>query len=317
MEMHCNLFFVVLFSSNSVKLRRCIISLLSQNSSEYINSEILVVINTTREDELESGLGVAKELGVKSLITDSNGMPGRGKNSVFDAFLRRNQIGEYLVMIDGDDLLYPVATQILAKLVRLRPDAIGIQRNDIIDTKKFLGMKSIEFCKGWHLYTQPRSQGNFNALNKYINRFNMNRRLGQHRTPDRLVLFSFGAASRLRFPEEIAVFEDYAVSLQCRSLFLSEGFRYFNAGNTNIYVYDKSSPDSVSNRFIAENFKWVDLEEKFLSATSSYIELARQLHASEVPNCYVGVFSISIDEKVSFLTSIVNGSPQEYDSSYK
>ena len=67
--------------------------------------ETTVVINTKNERYKEQATEYCEEIGVEYFITESNGTPGKGKNSVQDIF--RASKHEYCVQIDGDDMLTP------------------------------------------------------------------------------------------------------------------------------------------------------------------------------------------------------------------
>ena len=63
--------------------------------------------------------------GIKNLIclqSESNGKPGKGKNACIDHFISSD--GDYMMLIDGDDFLYPTALQMLARAIKDEPDVV-------------------------------------------------------------------------------------------------------------------------------------------------------------------------------------------------
>ena len=76
--------------------------------SKYSNIEkedAVVVINTLNEKYSAQAEDFCKENNIEYYITESNGTPAKGKNSVLDIFLESNN--NYCVMVDGDDFLTP------------------------------------------------------------------------------------------------------------------------------------------------------------------------------------------------------------------
>jgi len=76
--------------------------------SKYSNIEkedAVVVINTLNEKYSAQAEDFCKENNIEYYITESNGTPAKGKNSVLDIFLESNN--DYCVMVDGDDFLTP------------------------------------------------------------------------------------------------------------------------------------------------------------------------------------------------------------------
>ncbi len=89
----------VLTSGEPEKLDRCLRSV-NSNSSPH---ERIVVINTTDPDYPSLATEIALEHGWPVHISESNGTPARGKNSVLDHF--RKTDSDWLFQIDGDDYI--------------------------------------------------------------------------------------------------------------------------------------------------------------------------------------------------------------------
>jgi len=96
-----NLKYYVLTSSNLDSLKR-------HTSPEYSNipkDRVVVIINTMDIVYAEEASAYCQESGIEYYVTESNGTPGRGKNSVLEKFLESDN--DYCVQIDGDDYLTP------------------------------------------------------------------------------------------------------------------------------------------------------------------------------------------------------------------
>ena len=89
----------VLTSGEPEKLERCLQSV-NSNSSPH---ERVVVINTTNTDYTSLATEIAFEYGFPVHVSDSNGTPARGKNSVLEYF--RKTDNDWVFQIDGDDYI--------------------------------------------------------------------------------------------------------------------------------------------------------------------------------------------------------------------
>ena len=116
--------FYILTSENIEKLKR-------HFSPEYTNLDVtdaIVVINTKCEKYTKDASSYCSDIGVEFHITESNGTPARGKNSVLDLFTESDN--DYMVMIDGDDYLTPHGVWVYKSLAESQspPDAVFLWR---------------------------------------------------------------------------------------------------------------------------------------------------------------------------------------------
>lgn len=89
----------ILTNGKPEKLVRCLQSV-NSNSSPH---ERIVVINTQDGDYLSQATQLSFDHGFPVKVTESNGTPGFGKNSVLKTFLETD--ADYLLQIDGDDYI--------------------------------------------------------------------------------------------------------------------------------------------------------------------------------------------------------------------
>lgn len=228
-----NILVAVLTSKDVIKLKRCIESVLPQTSN------VVVVCNTLDFSYVEEAEKVAKDYNLKFIVTESNGNPGKGKNSVKDYFLTTEFT--HLIPVDGDDMLLPDALRKITEIVESRdPDVIGL-----IDSLMLLEDRSIP-VKNWEKLdfiqqrfaelTDPKNQRRLNlhiekirrVSNQYDNFF------------DRFVLLSRKAASYTNYNETLTGAEDIKQSLIFKLLQKEGVLNYILLSSESIYLYDVS-----------------------------------------------------------------------------
>ena len=102
----------ILTSSDIDSLKMSLESAINQNYDDSL--DIFIVVNTLNDHYYEEILSyyrnfslIDKRNRLKKIIrTESNGKPGMGHNSIIDIF-REHHCYERLVILDGDDMLYP------------------------------------------------------------------------------------------------------------------------------------------------------------------------------------------------------------------
>lgn len=301
-----HLLVAALTSSDEKRLERLIKSLCHQAPAEFIVRGV-VVCNTLDESYIAKAQEVANNFEWDFYITESNGKPGKGKNSVLDIFTHNYIDFEYLLLMDGDDFLYPSALQLLERITRTHPDVVGLQTNDIIERVEYQGMPKCDIAHGRHLYSWHDVQENLYAKPEYWNRVvRDNRKLGEHSTPDRIILFSHNGAARLRCSEALPVYEDYIFSIQAQYEMLKGMIKYVNTSTTHIYVYDKSGETSTCKEFNKSNGDWSSPTSQFMSEINHMETVLRDFHASEVPFIHVPKPAyMTLEYKLDYLKSML------------
>lgn len=87
----------ILTSDDTKKLQRAI-------QSVEGTVDILVVSNSLDTSYAQKAQKVAEQFGCQFIVTESNGTPGRGKQSVLDYFNTTDY--DYLIPVDGDDYIF-------------------------------------------------------------------------------------------------------------------------------------------------------------------------------------------------------------------
>lgn len=228
---------------------RCVKSFYDQ-VDHSIDFEVKVFVNTTSR-EYES---IAKRTFVPSslVITESNGLPGKGKNSVINWFLANEQY-THLMIVDGDDLLYPVAFNRIENILsRISVDVIGLQRTDAL-VRENRQVRNIQISYGFWLEGWFHKQVNHaGVMTKDVCQQWFDNKLNHlPTTPNRLMLINRHAASRsirLWYSDTIQMCDDVTADWSAAALHFSGMAKYVLTSVTSIYVYD-STLDGVVERF--------------------------------------------------------------------
>lgn len=261
----------ILTSGKLEKLQRCIDSALLQAE----HSDVVVIINTLDDQYEKLASLLAEKNGVKSVITESNGRPGKGKNSLIKYFLSADYT--HVIPIDGDDILLPLAVSKLTALVHTeQADVIGL-----IDGLALLndmqlpieaGLKSADYRNRVLEYMDPKHLRKFNlhvakirrVSNEHGNFFN------------RFVILSRAAALEVAYDENLAGAEDIKQGLAFKLLHHSGALKYMLLSSEDIYLYDvndesilfrlvcKADPNDEIQQF------WSDLSDDQINTLKSF-----------------------------------------------
>lgn len=282
-----------LTSNDTTRLERLIVSAVnSVQHCSQVRMHGLVVCNTLDEDYPRSARSIAYEHGWEFVQTESNGRPGKGKNSALKYFAENYPSHYMLLLMDGDDFLYESALGLLEKIAtRTGCDVLGLQTNDIVERLEIPGYSGVRFTvdnEVRYLYSWWNVQGNLYAMPEHYQKVVRTNRLGDHSTPDRIILFSHRAAKTLRCSEQLPVYEDYILSLNAQKEYLTGNLKYFNTSTTHIYVYDKTNESSTCRVYDKEaNGDWSVHEQLFKQEVADLEPYLEGFHASEVPFIYV------------------------------
>jgi len=98
------------------------------------SNETVVVINTLNEEYVEIATEFCVSKDIEYYITDSDGTPATGKNSVLKLFLESDN--EYMVHVDGDDMITPYGRNLY------RTVALGDSPPDVICLYNQIGIRN-------------------------------------------------------------------------------------------------------------------------------------------------------------------------------
>ena len=131
-ESRMKILLAILTSSKPDLARLCYDSIISQQHN-YLDTDIVVIVNSTNPHHLED---IRQVMPPNTTIqeTESNGRPGKGHNSVLRYFQQHPEY-DYVVMVDGDDFLYPRALSRLEHYLQYEPDILFIAFHDILQSE--------------------------------------------------------------------------------------------------------------------------------------------------------------------------------------
>ena len=230
----------VLTSGKPEKLERCLRSV-NSNSSPH---ERIVVINTTNAAYISQATQIAFDHGFPVRVTESNGTPGRGKNSVMKHFIGTD--ADWLMQVDGDDYISDGA------IARLHYE---IDTNDF-DAACLINNRALSPSgKMIYAYDIPMQPSVAKKFLKYASKedfdlFIRAQDIGKKYSYDgkglnRLLLVNKDVARKRKFNEQLKVTEDF--------LFLQEVKRNHTVHTVDaniepIYIYDYA--DGITDELI-------------------------------------------------------------------
>lgn len=232
----------ILTSEKIDKLDRCIQSVLTQTDK----SDVVVIINSLDDEFQNLAIVLVEKYGLKSIVTDSNGKPGKGKNSLLKYFLETDYT--HLIPVDGDDYLLPNAIEILSNTTKdHRIDVLGLINglcllgDNLIDTTEWFVHN--EYMNRITDSIDPKLYRKFNlqlekvkrAANEYGNLFN------------RFIVLSKKAASLINYEEELSGAEDVKQGLLLKLAQSKGTLIYKLLSSKNVYVYDVTEPGIYMN----------------------------------------------------------------------
>jgi glycosyltransferase involved in cell wall biosynthesis len=202
----------------------------------FFEYDLKIIVNTLDPEYADT---IKNAIPYEVIETESNGMPGKGKNSVINLFSSRKEY-DYCILMDGDDCLYPCAFEQIGVMLSQNPDIIGLQTNDAVENVSRNNLKIQTGPNQW-LYSWFDKMENWHSHAGFIEKTKRDKDLGQQTTPDRILLISRRVLDfNLRCSERLPVYEDYVLSLHAQYLYKNYGLRYFHTSTTYVYLYDKN-----------------------------------------------------------------------------
>ena len=105
---------IFILTNNNEKLLKLVYNTVLKQKNHNFTYNIIIVVNSLNEDYYKDVLKEFENINVEIIKTESNGKPGMGHNSCINLFKIRKEYN-YMIMIDGDDFLYPYALNQLNK----------------------------------------------------------------------------------------------------------------------------------------------------------------------------------------------------------
>ena len=287
----------ILTSSRPQLARQCHDSILGQLNHDF-NYDVVIVVNSVNPAHLKDIEEVMQGTEVDIIETRSNGRPGMGHNSLLEIFQERLDY-DYLIPVDGDDLLYPSAFHQLKKALEFQPHLVCIQTNDSLTQNQQL-VRHASLGNDWRLVSWFDDQENWWKIHRLRNPFS--ERISHCATPSRPVLIhrsAIGYLPRRPYGEDFYLYDDMIFFLNlCEAFYRRpDEFRLCFTSNTYIYIHNDMNPASMTNAGV----DYAQEQALFDSRTISGYENIRRWQLNELPHCHIsnpGWFST--EEKIAF-----------------
>lgn len=211
----------LLTSRDATKLKRCIESVLSQTNN------VIVVCNTLDFSYVAQAKKIAAAYNLEFVVTESNGTPARGKNSVLEIFRSRSHA--FYMQVDADDYLAPDALSKLEAIVTKNPDVDVVGLVDGFMTYNGTSTTGNTFFNGVDIYKFANARGSHGLRLIELGKF-----LAENLLQNRMLLYSNSVIHKFNFDETFLGSEDVVASYK---LYYDPDINYVLT-NEHLYVYD-------------------------------------------------------------------------------
>ena len=266
--------FYVLTSGNLNALKR-------HNDPEFSNilkKDTVIVINSLDESYVQEATEYCKVENLEHYITESNGTPSKGKNSVFDIFLASDN--DYCVLIDGDDFLTPHGVWMYKHLEELEtpPDAVclinqisvQLENNTLyfvtpftVDYYYLLSTSSYDTFKNYYGLSHEKSVYFDSLTTKY---YEEQQKYSEGSEVHCRVTWFSRKAAMIRFNEDLIIGEDTLQMLELKHEALEGRLNVYTTDEKPAtYIYDQREGGTVViETNFGEDCEWMDTYLKAL-----------------------------------------------------
>ena len=298
------IFIAILVSSDLSKVTRCIMSCQLQ-VDHNLDYELCVVINT-KNDEFKNEMVQYCELsGVSYVVTESDGTPSTGKNSVFEVFDKTDC--SHLVQIDGDDFLYPTFLRHIERHLTKYPttDVLGILPCDSIYLNKEEGFHDLDCGLYAGLWGTNYSSWDFwipfDTDTMFTN--------SQRGNLSRLMLFSRKIPNKFFYDKEQVIGEDYKIHFDLLFAHQRDEIIYWFTSASDTWVRDTTSvgiQKQISSDFVDGQhiIKKNDVLHDRLKKYVQEINGEWRSGSGEIPIDFAPLY-MNVEEKLKYLNNIL------------
>lgn len=284
---------LALLTTNDIpRLERLLDNVRGLRPVDGVELKPVVVVNSLEDGYYDEVVSISS--GFPVVETESNGKPGRGKNSCMELFLESDC--DFLSQMDGDDILYPTYLQSLVNHINHYPciDVLGILPVDVIENQPCMG-HAIRFDNGKHGGVwgvsvvpcgSPAGPGRSHIWDT-----------NYPSSVDFIILQSRKAA-QFRIDEDIPVAEDHLYTYQLLEQHQKGELCYFLTMSSDMYAIDRTTEGSIQKQY-----DQADHVEQLREKTLRHVPMHRS-SAYELPIMYKELL-IGQYEKEEFLRSII------------
>lgn len=222
----------------------------------------IVVVNTLNDSYFQEVLKL--QLPFPVVRTESNGKPGKGKNSCLELFLSSDC--DFVSQIDGDDILYPTYLQSIVEHIKRFPciDVLGIIPMDIVDKNPNIKGHCFNIVDDIYAGVWGVSLVNLHKDSGPGVSYMWEQDLPM--SADFIILQSKKSA-KIMMDEDICVGEDHLYSFQLLAEHQKGNLTYFHTMSSDMFVIDKTTEVSVQKIFPQRN-SVQELKDKALKYVS-------------------------------------------------
>ena len=321
--MNSNFVLFILTSSNEKLLKISYNSAINQKNHN-LNYSIIIVVNSLDITYFKKVQKEFENINVEIIQTQSNGKPGMGHNSCIKLFKIRKQY-QYMLLLDGDDFLYPYALHQLSKcfnnhthidmLVLKSTDKLKYNNedNDIFDIT--LNNNFIITSKLYIEYKlYPWNKDHMCISNCFKNSLC---------TPFRLFLLNqniFNFYDNELFHNDCKLYDDYLTFLYFVRYSQNSNLKCFIIPGKFIYLYNSININSMTHTNNNDDLIYYDkIKHEFLDC---YEFLTEEWNLTKLPTLYISYYNninydYTVDENTYNINLNINIIDVYNDTNYK
>ena len=238
------LLLTLLTHHNLPSLKRLVKSAEHQYPDSYLEVETIIVVNTLSDEYYQSVLD--EKFSFKVIRTDSNGKPGRGKNSCHGLFLKSD--ADFVSQIDGDDLLYPTFVKSIAQHIKHYPglDVLGSIAIDVVENNKPRGGYTFQCGSNNEFWGGVWGVSLFKRADHGV---------GPGAWLDQALPLSYDfillqskRSAIIKIDEDIPISSDHIYSIQLLAEHQKRNIRYFITTSSDFFVVDRTFTNTIQHQ---------------------------------------------------------------------
>jgi hypothetical protein len=243
------------------------IGLLHRATVDLPREKTVVIINTLDDASVNTGVTFCQEYNIEYYVTESDGTPATGKNSLLKKFLESDN--EYMVAIDGDDHLTAHGVYLYQELAKhpFAPDIVCLYRqlsesNQMPFDKSQFRLNRNELI--WFFMNNKHYRKSQEVATQWATkRIEFDNFMHDHMEDSefmcRLVFHSRQAASLMKYTNELYVGEDSVQFLKLKKLSVNGEINMLRRREKEnpTYIYNDTS-ESIMREKYKYDWSWAE-----------------------------------------------------------
>ena len=237
--------FCPLVSRDMDKAIRATNSCRNQFPTESIEIETVAIINSKNQEFISQFSEWCEKENVKYKITQSDGTPSKGKNSVLN-FLQDSEY-DGVSLTDGDDLFYPTGAIQIEKHMKHHPgtDVLIVKPADIVSNEKTNNSKEVgenkyALCWGMNVINLGYKYGPAKH-DIFTSGHSAARNLGGH------VFYSKKLSNMIRYDEEQLLGEDLLLEFNLLKLHQQNKISFWLSFASDVQMLDRTKQENIQS----------------------------------------------------------------------